>query len=29
MIEAITAFFGVVSAGIFLAHAVEGYRSWR
>jgi hypothetical protein len=29
MIEAITAFFGVVSAGIFLAHAVEGYRYWR
>jgi hypothetical protein len=29
MIEAITAFFGVLSAGIFLAHAVEGYRYWR
>jgi hypothetical protein len=27
MIEAVTAFFGVVSVGIFLAHAVEGYRS--
>jgi hypothetical protein len=27
MIETVTALFGVMSAGIFLAHAVEGYRS--
>jgi hypothetical protein len=27
MLEAVTAFFGFVSAGIFLAHAVDGYRS--
>jgi hypothetical protein len=27
MIEAVTAFFGLISAGIFLAHALEGYRS--
>jgi len=27
MMEALTAFFGVLSAGIFLAHAVDGYRS--
>jgi hypothetical protein len=27
MFEAITAFFGVMSAGIFIAHAVDGYRS--
>jgi hypothetical protein len=27
MMEAVTAFFGVLSAGIFLAHAVDGYRS--
>jgi hypothetical protein len=27
MMEAVTAFFGVISAGIFLAHAVDGYRS--
>jgi hypothetical protein len=27
MLEAFTAFFGVMSAGIFIAHAVEGYRS--
>jgi len=26
-LEAFTAFFGVMSAGIFIAHAVEGYRS--
>jgi hypothetical protein len=28
MLEAVTALFGVISAGIFLAHAVDGYR-WR
>jgi hypothetical protein len=27
MIETVTAFFGVVSASIFLAHALEAYRS--
>jgi len=27
MLEAVTAFFGVISATIFLAHAVDGYRS--
>jgi hypothetical protein len=27
MLEAITAFFGVFSAGIFIAHAVDGYWS--
>jgi hypothetical protein len=27
MLEAVTAFFGVMSAGIFIAHAVDGYRS--
>jgi hypothetical protein len=27
MFEAVTAFFGVMSAGIFIAHAVDGYRS--
>lgn len=27
MWETITAFFGVMSAGIFIAHAVDGYRS--
>jgi hypothetical protein len=27
MLEAFTAFFGVMSAGIFIAHAVDGYRS--
>jgi hypothetical protein len=27
MIEMVTALFGVVSVGIFLAHAFEGYRS--
>jgi hypothetical protein len=27
MLEAITAFFGVMSAGIFIAHAIDGYRS--
>jgi hypothetical protein len=27
MLEAITAFFGVMSAGIFVAHAIDGYRS--
>jgi hypothetical protein len=27
MFEAFTAFFGVMSAGIFIAHAVDGYRS--
>jgi len=28
MLEAVTALFGVISAGIFLAHALDGYR-WR
>jgi hypothetical protein len=27
MLEALTALFGVMSAGIFIAHAVDGYRS--
>jgi hypothetical protein len=27
MFEAVTAFFGVMSASIFIAHAVDGYRS--
>jgi hypothetical protein len=27
MIEAVTAFFGVLSAGIFFAHAIESFRS--
>jgi hypothetical protein len=27
MLEAFTALFGVMSAGIFIAHAVDGYRS--
>jgi hypothetical protein len=27
MIEMVTAFFGFISASIFLAHAYEGYRS--
>ena len=27
MFEALTAFFGVMSVGIFIAHAVDGYRS--
>ncbi|MEA2900058.1 MAG: hypothetical protein QOJ84_5673 [Bradyrhizobium sp.] len=27
MIEMVTAFFGFISASIFLAHAFEGYRS--
>jgi hypothetical protein len=27
MLEAFTAFFGVMSASIFIAHAVDGYRS--
>jgi hypothetical protein len=27
MLEAVTALFGVISAGIFLAHAVDGYWS--
>jgi hypothetical protein len=27
MFEAVTVFFGVMSAGIFIAHAVDGYRS--
>jgi hypothetical protein len=27
MIETVTALMGLVSAGIFLAHAFEGYRS--
>jgi hypothetical protein len=25
LLEAITAFFGVMSAGIFIAHALDGY----
>jgi hypothetical protein len=29
MLEAVTALFGFISAGIFLAHAVDGYRSAR
>lgn len=27
MLEVVTAFFGIISAGIFIAHAVDGYRS--
>jgi hypothetical protein len=27
MLEAVTALFGIMSAGIFIAHAVDGYRS--
>jgi hypothetical protein len=27
MIETVTALFGLISAGIFLAHAFDGYRS--
>jgi hypothetical protein len=27
MLEAVTALFGIISAGIFLAHAVDGYWS--
>jgi len=27
MFEAVAAFFGIMSAGIFIAHAVDGYRS--
>jgi len=27
MLEVVTALFGVMSAGIFIAHAVDGYRS--
>jgi hypothetical protein len=27
MLEAVTAFFGVMSASIFIAHAIDGYRS--
>jgi hypothetical protein len=27
MFEAVTALFGVMSVGIFIAHAVDGYRS--
>jgi hypothetical protein len=27
MFEAVTAFFGVMSVSIFIAHAVDGYRS--
>jgi hypothetical protein len=27
MIETVTAFFGLISASIFLAHAFDGYRS--
>jgi hypothetical protein len=27
MIETVTAFFGFISASIFIAHAYEGYRS--
>jgi hypothetical protein len=27
MLEAFTAFFGVMSAGIFIAHAIDGYWS--
>jgi hypothetical protein len=29
MIETVTAFFGVVSASIFIAHAFEAFRSAR
>jgi hypothetical protein len=27
MLEAVSGFLGVMSAGIFIAHAIEGYRS--
>jgi hypothetical protein len=27
MLEAVTAFLAVMSAGIFVAHAIDGYRS--
>ena len=27
MLEAVTAFFGIMSAGVFIAHAIDGYRS--
>jgi hypothetical protein len=27
MFETVTAIFGFLSAGIFLAHAIDGYRS--
>ncbi len=27
MLEAVTGFFGAMSAGIFIAHAIDGYRS--
>jgi hypothetical protein len=27
MLEAVTAFFGAMSAGMFIAHAIDGYRS--
>jgi len=27
MLDAVTALFGVISAGIFIAHAVDGYWS--
>jgi hypothetical protein len=27
MLEAVTVFFAIVSAGIFVAHAIDGYRS--
>jgi hypothetical protein len=27
MLEAVTVFFGIMSAGIFIAHAIDGYRS--
>ncbi|MGC2316694.1 MAG: hypothetical protein WA615_09380 [Bradyrhizobium sp.] len=26
MLETVTALFGVMSAGIFIAHAIDGYR---
>jgi hypothetical protein len=27
MLEAVTALFGIMSVGIFIAHAIDGYRS--
>ena len=27
MVEAVTAIFGIMSVGIFIAHAVDGYMS--
>ena len=27
MLEAVTAFFGAICAGIFITHAIDGYRS--